>query len=62
MRFYAAEIILGLEHMHNRFVVYRDLKVDSESYYLSLQTIHMEKLNECITSQLQYYSNYYKSH
>lgn len=29
MRFYAAEIILGLEHMHNRFVVYRDLKVSS---------------------------------
>lgn len=27
MRFYATEIILGLEHMHNRFVVYRDLKV-----------------------------------
>uniref|UniRef100_A0A8C5IJU8 G protein-coupled receptor kinase n=1 Tax=Junco hyemalis TaxID=40217 RepID=A0A8C5IJU8_JUNHY len=26
MRFYATEIILGLEHMHNRFVVYRDLK------------------------------------
>uniref|UniRef100_A0A8D0GS60 G protein-coupled receptor kinase n=1 Tax=Sphenodon punctatus TaxID=8508 RepID=A0A8D0GS60_SPHPU len=27
MRFYATEIILGLEHMHHRFVVYRDLKV-----------------------------------
>jgi beta-adrenergic-receptor kinase len=26
MRFYAAEVILGLEHMHRRFVVYRDLK------------------------------------
>ncbi|XP_045145598.1 beta-adrenergic receptor kinase 2 isoform X3 [Echinops telfairi] len=26
MRFYATEIILGLEHMHTRFVVYRDLK------------------------------------
>lgn len=27
VRFYAAEVILGLEHMHNRYVVYRDLKV-----------------------------------
>lgn len=27
MRFYASEVILGLEHMHRRFVVYRDLKV-----------------------------------
>ena len=26
-RFYAAEVILGLEHMHNRSIVYRDLKV-----------------------------------
>ena len=26
-RFYATEIILGLEHMHGRSVVYRDLKV-----------------------------------
>ncbi|CAD5125386.1 DgyrCDS13623 [Dimorphilus gyrociliatus] len=26
VRFYAAEVILGLEHMHNRHVVYRDLK------------------------------------
>ncbi|CCD63981.1 G protein-coupled receptor kinase 2 [Caenorhabditis elegans] len=26
MIFYASEVILGLEHMHNRFVVYRDLK------------------------------------
>jgi len=27
VRFYAAEVILGLEHMHTRFIVYRDLKV-----------------------------------
>ena len=27
VRFYAAEVMLGLEHMHSRFVVYRDLKV-----------------------------------
>lgn len=26
VRFYASEVILGLEHMHNRYVVYRDLK------------------------------------
>jgi beta-adrenergic-receptor kinase len=26
VRFYAAEIILGLEHMHSRSIVYRDLK------------------------------------
>ncbi|XP_070508452.1 G protein-coupled receptor kinase 1 [Chironomus tepperi] len=26
MKFYATEIILGLEHMHRRYIVYRDLK------------------------------------
>ena len=32
VRFYAAEVILGLEHMHSRFVVYRDLKVSDKSW------------------------------
>lgn len=27
VRFYASEIVLGLEHMHSRNIVYRDLKV-----------------------------------
>ena len=26
VKFYAAEVILGLEHMHSRSIVYRDLK------------------------------------
>ncbi|OXU25738.1 hypothetical protein TSAR_000598 [Trichomalopsis sarcophagae] len=26
VKFYAAEVILGLEHMHRRYIVYRDLK------------------------------------
>ncbi len=30
VKFYAAEIILGLEHMHLRSIVYRDLKVNFE--------------------------------
>jgi len=37
VRFYCAEIILGLEHMHSRFVVYRDLKVN-------YRTLHEEFL------------------
>ena len=31
-RFYAAEVILGLEHMHNRSIVYRDLKVRCRTF------------------------------
>ena len=27
IRFYACEVILGLDHMHTRGIVYRDLKV-----------------------------------
>ncbi|KAM3171944.1 Beta-adrenergic receptor kinase 2 [Hymenolepis weldensis] len=38
VRFYAAEVILGLEHMHSRFIVYRDLKI-SLVRYPSVHTI-----------------------
>ena len=31
IRFYACEVILGLEHMHTRGIVYRDLKVVSDN-------------------------------
>ena len=36
MRFYASEVILGLEHMHRRYVVYRDLKVYPYSLFCQL--------------------------
>ena len=36
VRFYASEIILGLEHMHSRFVVYRDLKVNEYANFPAL--------------------------
>ena len=29
VRFYAAELVLGLEHIHFQNIVYRDLKVQS---------------------------------
>lgn len=32
VKFYASEIILGLEHMHSRNIVYRDLKVSWEHF------------------------------
>ena len=42
VRFYCSEIILGLEHMHNRFVVYRDLKVTFlRLYLLSISTSYV---------------------
>lgn len=33
VRFYAVEIALGIEHMHSRNIVYRDLKVLKTPYY-----------------------------
>lgn len=41
VRFYASEIILGLEHMHTRFIVYRDLKVHRHGL-LSVELNHVQ--------------------
>ena len=35
VRFYASEIILGLEHMHDRRICYRDLKVRQNTLHMS---------------------------
>ena len=35
IRFYACEVILGLDHMHTRGIVYRDLKVTGYASLLS---------------------------
>lgn len=42
VRFYAAEVILGLEHMHNRYVVYRDLKVSKICYNMTFCLYNMK--------------------
>ena len=34
VRFYAAELVLGLEHIHFQNIVYRDLKVQCVHLYL----------------------------
>ena len=49
MRFYAAELILALEHIHAQNIVYRDLKVCQS-------TVDQEILN--ITNAFCY-NNYY---
>ena len=41
VKFYAAEIILGLEHMHLRSIVYRDLKVSDLSASSSSLSNHV---------------------
>lgn len=42
VRFYAAELILALEHIHSQLIVYRDLKVHKEwsTSYLILYLFH----------------------
>ena len=49
-KFYAAQIVLALEHMHNEGVVYRDLKpenilIDSEGY-LRITDFGLSKIDE----------------
>jgi len=36
IRFYACEVILGLDHMHTRGIVYRDLKVVDSGMFVCL--------------------------
>jgi len=36
IRFYACEVILGLDHMHTRGIVYRDLKVVDSDMFVCL--------------------------
>jgi serine/threonine protein kinase len=45
VKFYAAEIILGLEHMHLRSIVYRDLKV--KFYFLLKYNIFCKNKIAC---------------
>ena len=47
VKFYAAEIILGLEHMHLRSIVYRDLKV-------RLRMANDDRLNDCFFLACKY--------
>lgn len=38
VRFYAAELIEALEHLQNRQIIHRDLKVDTLTTHLNKQT------------------------
>jgi beta-adrenergic-receptor kinase len=42
--FYAAEVLLGLEHMHKRCVVYRDLKVQNVIFW---EKFHFSNILAC---------------
>ena len=44
IRFYACEVILGLEHMHTRGIVYRDLKVCGDECYITRAAVDYRNL------------------